>query len=346
MPPAAPNAVSLRRSCESCARGKRRCDQRWPRCTRCLDKGVDCQYLNIPLTATDVPRQSLKKEISPSHHITRSSPPRIHLPLRIEIAKVYDQSAIRFLVNGMRALPTTFAQSCKTSFVHPALYISGLPASIRDTHALCILNLKAESEDRKNIVIPLLRQKFAELYRRYSCTLSFEELLGYSQALLLIQCILALNEDDQIQYSESVGTMLEGIGTRLWEQAPVQLPPTLSRRHAWLLAESARRTIIVSLMLRSTYSLKTKNYSARTPFVDALSFDVRTELWDEDSEHTWANHYADSPDSMISLHEYSDAMESGQVYNIPPFGALILAASKGMDVSAIPFPPQSKYLMT
>jgi hypothetical protein len=163
--------------------------------------------------------------------------------------------------------------------------------------------------------------------------------------LLLIQCILALNEDDHTQYSECVGTILEGIGTRLWEQAPVQLPPTFSRRHAWLLAESVRRTIIVSLMLRSAYSLKTRNYSARTPFVDALPFDVRTELWDEDSENTWANDYADSLDSMVSLHEYSDALERGQVYNVPPFGALILAACKGVEVSAIPFPPQNNYLM-
>lgn len=343
---AAPQIVSLRRSCQACAKGKRRCDQRWPRCTRCLDRGVNCQYINTPLTATDAPRQSLQKDRPSSYQVTRNFSPQIHLPLRLEIAKKYDQPAIQFLVNGMRALPTTFAQSYKNSFVHPDLYTSGLPASIREIHNLCIANLQASPEDRKGAVIPLLKQRFAELHRRYSRPLPFEELLSCSQALLLFQCILALNEDDQAQYSESVGNMIEGIGSRLWEQAPSQLPPTLSRRHAWLLAESVRRTIIVSLMLRSVYSMKTRNYSCRTPFADALPFDVRTDLWDDESDDTWADHGADSPDSMISLHEYSDAMGNGQVHDIHPFGALILAACKGMEVNAIPFPPRSNYIMT
>ncbi|KAJ5684209.1 uncharacterized protein N7477_000554 [Penicillium maclennaniae] len=275
-----------------------------------------------------------------------SPSPRIHSPLRLEITKEYDQSAIQFLVNGMRALPTTFAQSCKNSFIHPALYTSGLPAPIREIHHLCLLNLQAGPDHRKNAIIPLLRQKFVELHRQYSRPLSFEELLSYSQALLLIQCILALNEDDQAQYSESVGNMIAGIGSRLWEQAPLKLPSTLSRRHAWLLAESVRRTIIVSLMLRSAYSMKTRKCSSRTPFADALPFDVRTNLWDDESNQTWADHGVDSPDSMISLHEYSDAMGNGQVHDVHPFGALILAACKGMAVSAIPFPPRSNYIMT
>jgi hypothetical protein len=99
-------------------------------------------------------------------------------------------------------------------------------------------------------------------------------------------------------------------------------------------------------MLRSAYSLKTRNYSARTPFVEALPFDVRTNMWDDDSQHTWGDADTGSPDPMISLREYSDAMESGQVYDVTPFGALILAACEGKEVSAIPFPPQSNYIMT
>jgi hypothetical protein len=137
--------------------------------------------------------------------------------------------------------------------------------------------------------------------------------------------------------------MLENVARRLWEQAPIQLPSTLTRRQAWLLAESVRRTIIVSLMLRSAYSLNTRNYSVRTPFVDALPFDVCTSLWDEDFNHL-ANQNFGQSDSMISLHEYSDAMERGSVHDINNFGALILAACKGKELSGIPHPPHNPYI--
>lgn len=202
MSSAAPRAVTLRRSCQACARSKRRCDQRLPRCTRCLSKEVDCRYLNTPLTAPDIPRQYIKKHVSSGRQVTRNSPLPILLPLRLEIAKEYDQSVIQSLVNGMRTFPTSFAQNCKTSFVHPDIYASGLPTSIREIHALCKLHTQIRHEERNAIIVPLLRQKFTELNRRYSGALDFEELLGCSQALLLIQCIVALNEDNQARYSE------------------------------------------------------------------------------------------------------------------------------------------------
>ncbi|KAJ5721470.1 uncharacterized protein N7483_009404 [Penicillium malachiteum] len=344
MPATSLKAVTLRRSCQACARGKRRCDQRSPRCSRCEMRGIGCEYINAPLAVTNSAGIPSRKRASP-HSRTSSTPsPTIHIPLRLEIPKEYDPAAIRFLVNGLRTFPITFATSCKTMFVHPDLYTSGLPASIRDMQALCKLHIQAEQGDSPGNLLPLLHQRSAELHRRFNQSLSFEELLGCSQALLLAQCILALNKGgDPDQYSENISIMLDGIAGRLWQQAPVQLPPTLSRRHAWLLAESVRRTIIVSLILKSTYSLDTRNYSVRTPFVDALPFDVRTNLWDDDSDETWATDAPNAEDSMISLHGYSDALESGCFHNVPPFGALILAACKGKRVSSIPFPPPKPY---
>lgn len=338
--------VTLRRSCQVCAKSKRRCDQRWPRCTRCETRGVSCEYVNEPLAVLNGIHKAPDKRASPSHRIT-GTPFPIHLPLQLEIAKGYDRAAIQFLVHGLRAFPNTFAETCKTMFVHPDLYVSGLPASIRDVQALCKLHVEADQQNRTGELLPLLHKRSAELHRRFKQSLSFDELLGCSQALLLAQCILALNGGgDPGQYSEHISVMLDGVAFRLWEQAPVQLPPTLSRRHAWLMAESVRRTIIVSLMLKSAHSLNTRNYSVRTPFVDALPFDVRTNLWDDDSDTTWAVEAPESPDAMISLHGYSSALENGHFRDVPAFGALILAACKGREVSSIPFPPPIPYYGT
>lgn len=39
---------SRQKSCNACVRGKRRCDKRTPRCTRCAAKGLDCVYHKMP----------------------------------------------------------------------------------------------------------------------------------------------------------------------------------------------------------------------------------------------------------------------------------------------------------
>lgn len=299
------------------------------------------------MTVRKAPQKSIESQ-TPLNFRQRNSTPmgQIKSPLRLEIAKEYDQSAIRFLVNGIREFPRSFAKSQKTLFIHPDVNASEPPAPIRDIHWLCKLQLQAEKAQRSQVLCPLLQRKLAEYTRHLSHALGIEELLGYSQALILTQCILALNEDDSNEYSEGTSVLLEWVAERLWQQAPIQLPSSLSPRHAWLLAESVRRTIIVSLMLRSAYSLHTRNYSVRTPFVDALPFDVHMELWEDGSQQAWGKADTGSHGAMMSLHEYSDALEHGRVYDVSPFAALILAACKGKEVSAITFPPASSYIMT
>ncbi|KAJ5989013.1 hypothetical protein N7481_004223 [Penicillium waksmanii] len=194
--------------------------------------------------------------------------------------------------------------------------------------------------------MPSFTKEIGRVYAASFTRFGNEELLGYSQALILTQCILALNEDESNEYFEGTSVLLEWVAERLWQQAHIQLPPSLSPRHAWLLAESVRRTIIVSLMLRSAYSLHTRNYSVRTPYVDVLSFDVHMELWDNGSQQAWAEADTGSRAAMMPVNEYSDALEHGRVFDVSPFAALILAACKGKEVSGKPFPPVSSYIMT
>lgn len=44
-------AATRQKSCNACVRGKRRCDKRSPRCTRCAAKGLDCVYQKLPPSA-------------------------------------------------------------------------------------------------------------------------------------------------------------------------------------------------------------------------------------------------------------------------------------------------------
>lgn len=338
--------VTLHRSCQACVKGKRRCDQAWPKCSRCLDRDIDCNYLNIPLTADLTKRKSTVRDADPQPLIANAFAPRIRAPPQLEIAKDYDRNITRFLIAELRNLPIQFAENKKTIFIHPDLYTNGLPTPIREVHDFCTLNMQIGRIGQVSYtLLSLLRQQSIQLHRRLNHAATFEELLGCSQAWILIQCILILNEHgDTIPYSHSISEMLAGVATRLWHQAPSQLPRALSPKRAWLLAESVRRTIIVCFILRSAYSLFTRNYSVRTPFIDALPFDLRTNLWDTDSEDLWPHSSSPSHSSMVSMHQWSDGLAAGRVHDISEFSALILAACKGQSVSQIPFPPVKSYI--
>ncbi|EHK26457.1 uncharacterized protein TRIVIDRAFT_35417 [Trichoderma virens Gv29-8] len=69
-------AASRQKSCNACVRGKRRCDKRTPRCTRCATKGLDCVYQRQP---PPLPQQQQSQ-----HCTTPDMPPEFDMSFDIE----------------------------------------------------------------------------------------------------------------------------------------------------------------------------------------------------------------------------------------------------------------------
>ncbi|KAL7932175.1 hypothetical protein V8C35DRAFT_96243 [Trichoderma chlorosporum] len=66
-------AASRQKSCNACVRGKRRCDKRTPRCTRCATKGLDCVYQRQP-----PPLSQLQQSQSQQQQSQPQSQPLLH----------------------------------------------------------------------------------------------------------------------------------------------------------------------------------------------------------------------------------------------------------------------------
>ncbi|KAL4876214.1 hypothetical protein BJY04DRAFT_200364 [Aspergillus karnatakaensis] len=240
----------------------------------------------------------------------------------------------------------------KTHFIHPELWSESWeyssyitpPPPIQQIHTLCHLYT---TNTPNSSLPPLLKDTITSLSNRIHHPTTFTTLLSTTQALLLAQSMLLLTEDPATPYSESTSAMLYHIGHKLWAQAPIQLPNSLSPRKAWLMGETVRRTIIISFVLRSVYSMLKRGYSVRTPFIDALPFDLRTVLWD-DVFAQWNGgldevEARDGTESMVSLYQYSAMLESGAVHGISEFGGLVLAACRGIGVEEVPFPSVKEY---
>ncbi|QKX55487.1 uncharacterized protein TRUGW13939_02580 [Talaromyces rugulosus] len=260
----------------------------------------------------------------------------------MEILKTHDVVIIRYLISAMRDVPVTFAKNMQTTFIHPRLYDPSCPGPIRDMLAICQWQHKSTGFRSNILLSSQLRQKSAELYRLAKAAATIEELLAYAQSLIIAQCILLFHcdntqnnnegSDDHVNFTTG---MVTGLAQYIWQKAPVYVPQILSAWRAWLLAESIRRTIIMAHILCSTFSFKQRSYSVRTPFIEALPFDLRSSLWDASSEQAWQQQASQEPLEMVSLREYSDMAVSGRATAITYFGSVVLAACKGVSVSSI-----------
>ncbi|KFA74580.1 hypothetical protein S40288_08147 [Stachybotrys chartarum IBT 40288] len=71
-------AASRQKSCNACVRGKRRCDKRTPRCTRCAAKGLSCVYQKMPPSSSSSSSSTsiASTSTSPSRTASIPSPPQ------------------------------------------------------------------------------------------------------------------------------------------------------------------------------------------------------------------------------------------------------------------------------
>ncbi|KAL1965462.1 hypothetical protein VTN77DRAFT_5718 [Rasamsonia byssochlamydoides] len=354
------NGTSLRRSCQGCVKVKRRCDLLFPQCTRCLKKGVPCQYVNVPLSgqARTNNNNATESRVTKSssgrhghaaansvvlHRSSHSTKNAAHTPfpvdhrLEVELPKTREPDIVQLIVNGMRNLPVSFAQKMQALFIHPRLYETSLPPPIREMHAICNLCL-ADGKLNSSELHSLVRQRIPHLLRAAKRSASYEELLACVQALILAQCIRLSEADGNERSFQTANDTLLEFARKLWQQAPYQLPSSMSPWRAWIFAESVRRTIIISHVLYATFSFLQQGYANRTPFVDALPFDVRTWLWSIESEEAWMEASANGSFPMVSLYEYTSMLEAGKALGSSPFEKLIFATCRGKELPLRPPP--------
>lgn len=93
------------------------------------------------------------------------------------------------------------------------------------------------------------------------------------------------------------------------------LPRTLSSKlsawQAWVIAESARRTLLCSVWVDGVLEVVQQGYCQYRPMVESLPFDLRTGLWEANAEEEWQAAVASHGGSESSLVSWAEFIESG-----------------------------------
>ncbi|KAM0504716.1 hypothetical protein ACHAP8_002102 [Fusarium lateritium] len=212
---------------------------------------------------------------------------RIFNPLHLEVVRVFEPATLHHLSAILRGFPAEFAENNKTAFIHSGIYASCLPHQLQQVRDLSF-SYQVGGEYLAGYRLDTLRSTIRRLLRSATRTSSFGDTLAYAQAISLAQIIRLLvcndtSEDQMERDNEDMWALTH----QLWQHAPTQLPSTLRPWQAWLFSESVRRTIMVCNILLAVYSSLNRGYAMHSLCVEALPFDVRTHLWDAETEEEW-----------------------------------------------------------
>ena len=247
-----------------------------------------------------------------------------------------DQGTLTFLVGNIRSVPNLFAQHGKSFFLHSHLYRTHLPAPIEDAFLICV-TLSRVTDANSLCFWQTFDSKISTLAQTRLADTCFTLKLAICQALLLYQiisifhrplrhCISAADESRRLQ-------MLGHWTTDLLESAPSNFSDRQGNTwDAWIHAESVRRTILASYLVRGVYDVLTLGCSVHTLFVASLPLDTRTWLWEIGQENQWnALSGADGSDLPVlaSFREFTDGWHEGRFALCAVFEAMLVAACKG-----------------
>lgn len=363
--------ISLSRSCHACIKAKRRCTAGVPKCERCRNKEIECLYINEPLVSHLDNKQPLANGHPKIHEASQDSRllesrqkitsrdmeffhfTRLNAPLRLIRECCYskttyaspaaceptlplmewrqDLATVYYLSAHLKDFPITFSREARTVFIHSTLYSRWLPKSIKNAYAICRA-YSLSIDNGTDFYFGALHQNLDGLIKEYPTLDSFSDLLASLHALLLYLLICIFHKDPrQRTFAETHIVTLNQWTRHVWEQAPNKISQNLCAWEAWAFAESVRRSIIISYMVRGVYQMAKFGFHPHSMFVETLPFDRHTWLWDATSARAWSSLPRDPLRSIVSYREYVADLANQRISPTRLFELLLLVIRYGKE---------------
>lgn len=221
-----------------------------------------------------------------------------------------------------------FARSRRTSFIHHRLYDVYLPEAIQDafTVSASYYTKTAATEDT---ILRIVEAKTATLIRQNHQENTLEELLAAVQALLIFH-IIQLFDGDVRQRSIAERNMdtLRAWTMQLQVRAG-ELGPTPTWQE-WILAESIRRTIIISILIEGLYSVLKVGHCTIVRALSVLPFTSGAALWNLTTDASWLAQSHRLGSDTVLYGDFARAFENGRVLGkLDEFEKTLLAPCMG-----------------
>jgi hypothetical protein len=190
-----------------------------------------------------------------------------------------DPEAVPYLIGELRRIPDLVRKRRHTPFIH----VEWLRAN---SHKYLDLAPAATEDSSRSHLFP----EFLAVNQNLDLeTVPLTELVTVLQALILFLIRHAfIGHPNTPNGPVRLGFILLARGrTVLWRSGFQRMPHDLTPWHTWILAETVRRTILMSYLIEGTYSAWKAGWCTHRMFVYALPFSAQGRLWLASSEEEW-----------------------------------------------------------
>lgn len=248
-----------------------------------------------------------------------------------------DRPRAAWLIRTLRSYPKTLLTTTKTTFIHPFLYSPTIPSQIQDAISGCSLYL-AKNESNEAVVWEIISSMVAKLLQAKS-SWSVAEHLSCVQALVIFQIIRLFDGDVRARGDgEEAESVLEEWTDRLALRTGIvveeqEVGQCLLEKgwENWVFEESVKRTVIVSRMVTSMYSVLKKGYCTYVEKVTELSFTATKGLWDSSSAVHWRLEVEAQDSLYVQRMDLDGALENARLEDVDDLALLMLVTYKGVD---------------
>ncbi|KAI1629912.1 hypothetical protein EDD37DRAFT_75124 [Exophiala viscosa] len=338
------HSSARRKACTECVRVKRRCDLVVPACTRCNTRGLDCQYISFSkrlaedqigaVTPVARPMKEQCTLLSDPGSIVSSSPrspwqgttfSTVDFPELAPITK--DQ--VDFCTTQFQSCIAQLVQGVNLPFIHHTSYKDTVPCLYQDLVGVSAMYCQRTPENLP-VVFAILDDNISRLIAK-SSSWGPEELLLGTQALIVYQIIRLFDGDiRQRANAERQSVLLETWTSQLQAalntfQNTFQLESPTHRW--WVLLESARRTLLVSVMLQALYSLLRDGICTSVPYMATLPVSLDGALWGMSTED-WHKTALGAEGDPVTYREFVAKWVDGAPLQIEAYETILLVACK------------------
>lgn len=236
---------------------------------------------------------------------------------------------VDFTVRQFQVCVKQLVQGHKLPFVHHNSYQGDVPHEYQDLLGVSAMYCQ-KTPDNQQLVFSLLDKSISRLISNSSgCT--FEKHLLATQALIIYQIIRLFDGDvRQRRNAERQLVILESWTIRLQDMVAAcqdGLLPQKSTYEHWVATESARRTVLLSVMLQAIYSLLKDGVCSSVPLMATLPVSLDGKLWSL-SEDDWWQATSGAENELITYREYVNKWSHGDLLQIDAYETILLVACK------------------
>ncbi|KAJ2977027.1 hypothetical protein NQ176_g4607 [Zarea fungicola] len=264
----------------------------------------------------------------------------------------FRDEALRFFTQQLLAWLKQWVTEGHSPFIHSQLYQQDSPSHIQLAFTTCAAYF-SKTEATTSFVMRILEEQSATLVEQSNALdptiLSTGQHVSRTQALLIYQIIRLFDGDirSRAQAEDRLDVLLSW-ATQMWESARLSAAASLSSDplgsqpnafkldgstsalwRAWYLAESVRRTYVLSAFLQGVYLTMKQGWSYCP---GGVAFSMGTGLWNATSASTWiAEHRDKHGPQLMESKEPETAFINARPADVDEFAKCILTVSRGLE---------------